>query len=321
MSSASSSKSPLQLLLLLAVLGLCAWSGWLTMENQKLKQALGQGGQGAAGGELAGKVASLEETIENGLVLSLIDPSRGSTLLSQPVRPVSADKPIRGGGSPVPPRANSGPPQPESDDPNAPFDFSTGGNDERDDRDMRDEPGNSNAGGGVDAFPSPAPDSLDDVIDGFKGFNGGADFLNQGNQGNKSNPGGGNIAPDPGPDPYGPENAGPMPAPESGTVSSREPPPSTGTFGTSQNLLDGGGDTYLYELTILEVQDNGFIGLDGGSSSGVKVGAMFAVMRGSREIGKVRVQELSESRSIGEIAEYVGGVSIRKGDRVVPLRN
>lgn len=312
MSSDATSKSPLQGLLLLAVLGLCGWCAWLTLENQKLSKALGQSGGG--GGELAGKVASLEETIENGLVLSLIDPSRGSTLLKQPVRPVSADAVGQAGAarSPISLPGKAAPREVESDDPNAPFDFSTDGDD-----------------------TNPEPD--EDVIDGFKG---GASFLDgstvptQGStvptQGSTvSTPGfdpgfiqgqGPSIGPDNFPQGSGPDDFGPTPAPE-GTVSSREPPPSTGTFGSSQNLLDGGGDTYLYELTILEVQDNGFIGLDGGSSSGVKVGTLFAVMRGTREIGKVRVQELSESRSIGEIAEFVGGVTIRKGDRVVPLRN
>ena len=314
MSSATTSKSPLQGLLLLAVLGLCGWSGWLTMENQNLKKVIGQSGGG--GNELAGKVASLEETIENGLVLSLIDPSRGNTLLTQAVRPVSVDATNEGGASTRKPAFGLGRPAPrstvESDDPNEPFDFSSGEDETTDD-------------------VSPAP--AEDMIDGFQG---GASFLDPGQPGvasiddlgpdsfgpsdpDKSGPD--DFGPDDfGSDDFGPDNFGPTPAPE-GTVSSREPPPSTGTFGTSQNLLDGGDDNYLYELTILEVQDNGFIGLDGGSGSGVKVGAMFAVMRGNREIGKVRVQELSDSRSIGEIAEYVGGVSIRKGDRVVPLRN
>jgi len=306
MSSNATSKSPLQGLLLLAVLGLCGWSGWLTMENQKLKKAIGQSGGG--GGELAGKVASIEETLENGLVLSLIDPSRGSTLLAQPIRPVSADAASMGGNNSgrAPKRSPKAPaPAPrqeiESNDPNAPFDFSTDGDD-------------SNA--------EPNEDPIDDPSNGaINGFKGGSSFLD-GSDASGFDQGQSGQDPEPDNFPFTPEpvDFGPSPAPE-GTVSSREPAPSTGTFGSSRNLLDGGGDTYLYELTILEVQDNGFIGLDGGSSSGVKVGALFAVMRGNREIGKVRVQELSESRSIGEIAEYVGGVSIQKGDRVVPLRN
>jgi len=313
MSSNATSKSPLQGLLLLAVLGLCGWSGWLTMENQKLKKAIGQSGGG--GGELAGKVASIEETLENGLVLSLIDPSRGSTLLAQPIRPVSADAASMVSNSGRAPKRSPKAPAPaprqeiESNDPNAPFDFSTDGDDSNSEPDEDVIDGSSN--GAINGFKGGSSFLDGSDAPGFDpGFNPGFDQDQSGQ--------------DPEPDnfPFAPEpvDFGPSPAPE-GTVSSREPPPSTGTFGTSQNLLDDGDDNYLYELTILEVQDNGFIGLDGGSGSGVKVGAMFAVMRGNREIGKVRVQELSESRSIGEIAEYVGGVSIQKGDRVVPLRN
>lgn len=309
MSSDRSSNNALPVLLFLAVLGLGGWNAWLTLENQKLKDALGGDLGDGNTTELAERVDALEASMENGLVLSIINPSRGDTVLSAPIRAISkgggaaskaGDKlpplsaSLSGGNAKISGKANDDGKlfpdvEPSEDDPNAPFDFSTGTS--------------QAAGSSADSsFPDndfprdrrgSKSSSFNDILSG-------------------SDP---SLVDD---DEFGPEFEGPMPRPE-GSMTAREPGPSSGTFGDSQTLVGGGGDEpYLFELSVEALLNPSFISIAGGSGSGVRPGAKFIVFRGSREIGRVTVQEARERTSIAEITEYVGGITFQQGDRLVP---